>query len=352
MIIRPFHGFALLSLGIAVACATVPPVAITGDPAVSVMAVAETPPVGTANEDAADDPAIWRNPANPAASLIVGTDKKGGLYVYDLKGAQKSFLAAPGLNNVDLVELGDGTVVVAASDRSDLAKGQMFLALLDRATGALTPAGKVAVGAGEAYGICINKPVSGAVPATEFTVFNAPKNGVIYRTVVTRGVAGFAGITTTLANVPTQPEGCIADPRTGMLYIGEEDAGLWAINTSTGAKKLVAPIDNKMLVADLEGLAIAPEGADGGYLVGSSQGDNAYAVWRLPDLTPVGRFRIAAGAFGSTEETDGIELDNRDFGPDFPGGIFIAQDGVNPPKAQNFKYARWDAILAALEAGR
>jgi 3-phytase len=25
---------------------------------------------------------------------------------------------------------------------------------------------------------------------------------------------------------------------------------------------------------------------------------------------------------------------------------------VNPPKAQNFKYARWDAILAALEAGR
>jgi 3-phytase len=133
-----------------------------------------------------------------------------------------------------------------------------------------------------------------------------------------------------------------------MLYIGEEDAGLWAINTATGAKKLVAPIDNKLLVADLEGLAIAPEGTDGGYLVGSSQGDNAYAVWRLPDLTPVGRFRIAAGAFGGTEETDGIELDNRDFGPDFPRGIFIAQDGVNPPEAQNFKYVRWDAILAAL----
>lgn len=353
--IRPFHGFALLTLGIAAACATVPGSgpAITGDPAVTVTAVAETPPVGTANEDAADDPAIWRNPANPAASLIIGTDKKGGLYVYDLKGAQKSFLAAPGLNNVDLVELGDGTVVVAASDRSDLINGQIFLALLDRATGILTPAGKVAIGPGEAYGICIDKPVSGTVTGASFTVFNAPKNGVIYRTVVTRSAgAGFAGTTTTLTTVPTQPEGCIADPRTGMLYIGEEDAGLWAINTATGAKGLVAPIDNRMLVADLEGLAIAPEGIDGGYLVGSSQGDNAYAVWHLPDLTPVGRFRIAAGTFGSTEETDGIELDNRDFGPDFPGGIFIAQDGVNPPKAQNFKYARWDEILAALEAGR
>ncbi len=84
----------------------------------------------------------------------------------------------------------------------------------------------------------------------------------------------------------------------------------------------------------------------------SSQGDNAYAVFRLPDMTPVGRFRIAAGTFGSTEETDGIELDNRDFGPDFPGGIFIAQDGINPPAAQNFKYARWDEILGLLKAGQ
>ena len=102
--LRPFHGFALMTLGIAAACATVPP-AIMGDPAVTVTAKAETVPVGTSNGDAADDPAIWRNPTNPAASLVVGTDKKGGLYVYDLKGAQKSFLVAPGMNNVDLVEI-------------------------------------------------------------------------------------------------------------------------------------------------------------------------------------------------------------------------------------------------------
>ena len=108
--LRPLHGFALLTLGVAGGCTTVPP--IMGDPAVTVTARAETPPVGTAREDAADDPAIWRNPANPAASLVVGTDKKGGLYVYDLKGAQKSFLAAPGLNNVDLIEIAGGRVLV------------------------------------------------------------------------------------------------------------------------------------------------------------------------------------------------------------------------------------------------
>jgi 3-phytase len=344
--IRPFHGFAVLTLGIAAACATIP--AITGDPAVTVTARAETPPVGTAREDAADDPAIWRNPTDPAASLIVGTDKKGGLYVYDLKGAQRSFLAAPGLNNVDLIDLPGGRVLVVASDRSDLARVQLFLATLDTATGALSPAGRIAVGPGEGYGICMVKPAG----AEGIVAFSAPKSGTIYRTVISESAGGFSGTTTTLAQIPTQTEGCIADPRTGTLYIGEEDAGIWAIDTATGAKRMVAPIDNKVLVADVEGLAIAPEGADGGYLVASSQGDNAYAVFRLPGVTPVGRFRIAAGSFGSVEETDGIELDNRAFSPDFPAGLFIAQDGVNAPDAQNFKYVRWDEILAALREAR
>lgn len=348
--LRPIHGFALLCAGTVAACATVP--AITGDPAVAVTARVQTPPVGTAREDAADDPAIWRNAAHPAASLIVGTDKKGGLYVYDLKGTQKSFLAAPGLNNVDLVELPDGRVLVAASDRSDLARVQLFLALLDTATGQLAPAGRIVVGPGEGYGICMIKP-SGA---DGIIAFSAPKEGTIYRTVITgtgitQANGTFAGTTTTLAQVPTQTEGCIADPRTGTLYIGEEDAGIWAIDTTTGAKRMVARVDNKMLVADVEGLAIAPEGADGGYLVASSQGDNAYAVFRLPDMAPLGRFRIAQGAFGSVEETDGIELDHRDFGPDFPKGLFIAQDGINAPQAQNFKFVRWDEVLTALETG-
>lgn len=343
---RPFHGFALLSLGLAAACATVPP--ITGDPAVEVTAVAETPPVGTAKGDAADDPAIWRNPVDPAASLVVGTDKKAGLYVYDLKGAQKSFLAAPGLNNVDLIELQDGRVLVAASDRSDLANVNLFLALLDTATGQLAPAGRIAVGPGEGYGICMIKPAGG----DGIIAFSAPKEGTIYQTRITMANGAFTGTTTTLAQVPTQTEGCIADPRTGTLYIGEEDAGIWAIDMATGAKRMVAPIDNRMLVADVEGLAIAPEGKDGGYLVASSQGDNAYAVFRLPGMEPVGRFRIAGGAFGSVEETDGIELDNRGFGADFPAGLFIAQDGMNAPQAQNFKYVRWDAVLEALGARR
>ena len=344
--LKPFHGFALATLGIAGACASIP---VIGDLAVTVTAHAETVPVGTANEDAADDPAIWRNPAEPSKSLIVATDKKGGLYVYNLKGEMLSFMAAPGLNNVDLIGDAEGNVItVVASDRADLATAHLSISALLPETGELILTERIPVGSGEGYGICLGE----ISPDGAFTAFSAPKEGTIYRTRISNGANGtIEHQTEVLTTVATQPEGCVVDDRTGTLYIGEEIAGVWAIDMETGAKALVAPVGTGMLVPDVEGLALAPEGADGGYLVASSQGDNAYAVYRLPAMTPVGRFRIAAGAFGSTEETDGIELDNRDFGPDFPGGLFIAQDGINPPHAQNFKLARWDEILAALEAG-
>lgn len=78
-----------------------------------------------------DDPAIWLHPEDPSASLVVTTAKEGGLYVYDLKGAEVQHIEAPPapgeedapgrLNNVDLAygfTLGDRTVDLAVvSDR-------------------------------------------------------------------------------------------------------------------------------------------------------------------------------------------------------------------------------------------
>jgi hypothetical protein len=67
----------------------------------SVPAAAETEPVASAL-DAADDPAIWVHPADPALSLVIGTDKQAGVYVYDLAGAERQFVATGGANNVDV----------------------------------------------------------------------------------------------------------------------------------------------------------------------------------------------------------------------------------------------------------
>lgn len=340
------HAIVVLAAIGAAGCAATP--VINSLPASAVSARGETIPVGTAAADAADDPAIWRNPADPAASLIVATDKKAGLHVYGLDGQSRAFDPAGMLNNVDLIDLGPRGILVAASDRNNLAAAKLRLYRLDPASGSLAPLGVVDGGAGEAYGLCLAEAPDGAVDA-----FSVLKSGAIEQVRIRIGSAAPAATRVRSLKVATQPEGCVVDSRTNNLYVGEELVGIWRFDSRADAAAtgtLVAQVDGKQLVADVEGLTLASDGADGGWLIASSQGDNAYALYRLPDMAPAGRFRIVAGKHGATEETDGIALALGDFGPDYPGGLFVAQDGVNPPKAQNFKYVAWADVLAAIGA--
>lgn len=307
----------------------------------SVMAISETSPVGSASADAADDPAIWRNPRNPGASLIVATDKKAGLYVYGLDGRSRSFEAAGRLNNVDLVDLGARGVIVVASDRNDPALALLRFYRLDTAKATLVPLGSVPGGAGEAYGVCLWRN------RAALHAFSVLKDGTVEESRIDLAGANATSAVVRRFKLASQAEGCVADPRDGTLYVGEEDVGIWRFAPGAKAGELVARADGSHLVADVEGLALAPQGKRGGFLVASSQGDNAYALYRLPDMTPVGRFRIVAGRYGATEETDGIALVTGDFGPGLGGGLFVAQDGVNGT-AQNFKLVSWAAIQEAV----
>lgn len=312
-------------------------------PTASVTASGETTAVATADADAADDPAIWRNPADPAASLIVGTDKKAGLYVYGLDGRVRDFVDAGQVNNVDLVSHA-GRIIVAASDRNDRLNARVALFVLDPATARLAPLATVAAGPGEAYGLCLH------ATAAALHAFVVLKDGTIRQLALDLGTAPAARIVRTL-KLATQSEGCVVDTRSGRLYVAEEDVGLWRFDARADGPVVpvkIAAADGREIVADAEGVAIA-EGPGGGYLVVSSQGDNTYAVYALADETYVGRFRIGAGGIGATEETDGIAITTGDFGPAFPGGIMVAQDGINPPKPQNFKLVPWDAVKAALK---
>lgn len=317
-------------------CTTAP----VGLPAAEVTAVAETDPVGTANADAADDPAIWRNAADPAASLIVATDKKSGLLIYDLSGRTRFTDNSGLLNNVDLATMPDDRVIVVASDRNDPANAKLRIWRLDTATARLEPLGTVSGGAGEGYGVCLWRSGESLI------AYSVLKEGAIHEVRINLNGTPTGEPLRTM-KLATQTEGCVVDPLDGTLYVGEEDVGIWRFPPGSTEGTLVAPVDNQYLVADVEGLALWRTG-DRAVLVASSQGDNAYAVFSLPDVKPLGRFRIAAGRFGSVEETDGIELVGGSFGPDYPDGLFIAQDGHNQPAAQNFKLVSWAAVKAAL----
>lgn len=317
-------------------CTTIPQPSGT----VSVQAHGETAAVETANADAADDPAIWRNRRNPSASLIVATDKKAGLHVYDLSGTDRSFVAAGRVNNVDLRDMGRAGVIVAASDRTDKTQAMLALYRLDTVAAKLVPLARLPVGPGEAYGVCLY------AEGRSLYAFNVLKDGTIHQQAIDLSGTVPSGKVVRTMKLATQSEGCVADERTHRLYVAEEDVGVWRFDAradgSTAAIP-VAKVDGTNLVADTEGLALTD-----GYLVVSSQGDNAYAVYRLSDDRYVGRFRVAAGHYGATEETDGVALMAGAFGPAYPGGLFIAQDGINPPRAQNFKLASWAEIKKAL----
>ena len=343
---------SLLSLAACAAGEQEIPVSVriaNASPAVSVTARGETTPVGTANADAADDPAIWRNAADPAQSLIVGTDKKAGLYVYGLDGKTRSFLDAGRVNNVDLRDgvtiAGKPGILVVASDRNDVANAKLALFSLDPATAKLTTLGKVDGGKGEAYGVCLYR-----APEAVYA-FIVLKDGTIHQVALDASGTSASGKTVRTMKLGTQSEGCAVDDRTGILYVAEEDVGLWRFDaraTGTTLPTKIAAADGKNIVMDAEGVAIAPIGERDGYVIVSSQGDNAYAVYRLTDDSYVGRFRIIDGAIGGAEETDGIDLMLGDFGPAYPGGIFVAQDGHNATAAQNFKLVAWDDIAKAL----
>ena len=317
-------------------CAASAPM-ISGLPPVQVSASGETQPVGTNRADAADDPAIWVDPANPNRALIVATDKKAGLHVYDLAGKDVAFTQAGLVNNVDVA--GD---IIVASDRNDGVNAHLAVFRLDAGKPAIVPLGRAAAGTGEAYGLCLKK----SAPAQPITAALIVKDGTVrVGTLTIEGTPNFA--VQWEHKIATQSEGCVFDGDT--LYVGEEVGGIWELkpNGNSATARLVAPVDNQRLVADVEGLATIDHKGQR-YLIASSQGDNAYAVFRLPGVDYVGRFAVAAGAFGATSETDGIEAVAGNFGDAYPDGLFLAQDGDNAPNAQNFKLVRWDRIAAAL----
>src|SRR5256885_2032975 len=89
----------LAGIGAAAAEGSSPTEDIVLTPAVRI----DTDPVPSTG-DAADDPAIWIHPTHPEQSLVLGTDKRGGLHVYGMDGHERSVVsdgARP--NNVDVL---------------------------------------------------------------------------------------------------------------------------------------------------------------------------------------------------------------------------------------------------------
>lgn len=322
--------------------------AMSPKPLLSVVATVETEPVSDQN-DAADDPAIWVNPANPAASTIIGTNKQRGLAVYDLAGKQIQFLSDGQMNNVDIragFPLGGQSVaLVTAGNRRN---NSIAIYKVNPATRMLEQVAARRIVTIPAYGSCMYH----SKRTGKFYYFATSKIGLVEQwELFDNGKGRVDGRRIRRWKVGTQLEGCVADDELGHLYVGEEAAGVWKYGAEPDAGEGRTQVDRTgvegNLVADVEGMTIA-YGSDGkGYLIVSSQGNNTYVVYRREANNEyVKTFQIVAGnGIDETSDTDGIDVTTASLGPAFPRGVFIAQDGLNDKGNQNFKLVPLQLIL-------
>ena len=344
----------------------------------------ETGAVRTADvaDDAADDAAIWMHPTDPEKSTIIGSNKKGGVAVYNLKGEELAFYPTGRINNLDVLYgfplAGKRLDLVGCTNRSDQS---VDLLAIDPQTGVLTDVSAHALLVDtqqikDIYGCCFyfnKKPY----------FFINGKNGVVqqFELVATPGQKIDLKLVRTL-EFSTQIEGMVADEEYGVLYVGEEDRGVWKVSAESDdsdylsvlpiylgdrlhyfhdwgnvSEPVLLPMsgaDNPAIAFDVEGLALYKKNRDG-YLIVSSQGNFSYAVFeRKGDNRYLGSFKILGNdKIDGVEETDGIDVCAAALGSLYPEGLFIAQDGYNYDgnalQKQNFKMVRWEKIRQKIQ---
>lgn len=319
-----------------------------------VFASVETEPVASSN-DAADDPAIWVHPSDPSRSLIIGTDKKNGLDIYDLAGKRVQTLPDGRMNNVDLRYgfplAGQQVTLVAATNRTD--QTLALYAVDDNGRLSNVADGKIATGMPDPYGLCMYRSAAG-----EYFVFaNDGDTGHFKQWQLEARGARVGARLVREFSVGSQAEGCAADDGTGVLYVAEEDVGLWRYSAAPeggSTRTSIDSVDNGNLTDDAEGVTIFYGAGASGYLIVSSQGSNDYNVYRRDGANEfIGKFAIVQSPAGidGTTDTDGIDVTSTPLGSTFPHGVFVAQDGNNtsPSAAQNFKLVPWERIAEALQ---
>ena len=356
------HGRAPLHL-LALSLSTLALAPAGASAATNVCATVESDPVHHAL-DAADDAAVWINPANPAASAFIGADKQtgGGLSVYDFAGHELGFYADERVNNVDLrynFPLGSQRVSLVGATNRDHRRIDFWK--VDEATRTLSSVGSVAMGAEAGAGRI----------ARGFALYHSPVSGKYYAFVTDSGhtwqyeLDGSSGqVKGTFVRelaISGVTEGLVADDEHARVYVAVEDiGGIDRWGAEPGDPKTPVRIDKTTeagghIVQDVKGLSMYYASGGAGYLIAASQGGDTFHVYDRVTNAWKGEFHIADCAANGTDKVtaiDGQDVTNVNLGPAFPEGAFIAQDDSNATPTglanQNYKLVPWGDIARKL----
>lgn len=271
----------------------------------TVRPFAETPNLIIGRGDDADDVAIH------PAGYVIGTNKndEGGLEVYDRNGRRLQWLQLGETNNVDL----RGSTVVSSN------RTRNGVDVLSFKSGRLRLVRSFPV-AFEPYGICL---------FGETVIVTANSAGRVEQYSLTGKPLR------RLSGIESQSEGCVADDARGILYIAEEEKGIWKFAADPEASSSGTLIDTVEgnLAADVEGLTFVA-----GHLIASSQGDDSFAVYKDDEF--VASFRVADRAnIDGASGTDGIDAN-------VPLNLLVVHDRANEGgESSNYKYVRLSELF-------
>lgn len=307
-----------------------------------------------------DDPALWINPDDPAASLVLGTDKSetnGGVYVFDLDGRIDRTRSALGLrrpNNVDVqagfVFEGDTIAIAVATERLSMALRVFRLPDMTPIDG-----GGITVFGGDEerapMGVALyRRPSDGAVFAFvggkwgptegyvhQLRLFDAG-NGTVGGELV-REFGAFSGA--------KEIEAMAVDDELGWFYYSDEGVGIRkyaADPDAPDAERELALFGTDDFAEDHEGIAFWTRDDGTGWIVISNQQANSLNVYRREGGSAGPHdHQLVAEIPVQALETDGVEATSRPLGPQFPNGavIMMSTDAT-------FHIYRWEDIEARI----
>lgn len=291
-----------------------------------------------------DDMCVWVHPEKPELSLIITADKAADkLFVYDLTGKQQDSVKADKPGNIDLrtgfTLAGKQVPLVVCNQRSGELKLLAFR--LDPAAHKLVRVDDGKIFTRSNYG--------GAL-------YHSPKNSKFYFFSTTEddgleqfelfddGTGKVAGKKVRQWDVG-KSEGAVADDKAGIVYVGEEEGGVWKLDAEPGSSdkgNQIIKIGNHGLKGDVEGMALYTQPGGKSYLIISDQGRSRFMVFdRGSQYKYVGAFSVKGAS-----ETDGIEAISVALGPAFPEGLFACHTDKGD---RNTIIVSWKKIAEALQ---
>ena len=301
-----------------------------------------------------DDPAIWINPEDPAESLILGTDKGGSIFVFDLDGQivpDKTVTGMGRMNNIDVAygfPLGGETIDIAvATDRNE--ELIRIFRLPD-----MTPIDNGGIKAFEgetddrrAMGIAIyTRPSDGAFFAIVSRKFG-PSGAYLWQYLLEDAGDGTIKATKVRAFGAfvggKEIEAVAVDNELGYVYYSDETAGIHkylADPDAPGANQELAFFGTDGFAGDQEGISVYKIDDGTGYILVSDQQANTFRIFRREgEPGDPHNHQLIKIVKVSANESDGSDVTNVPVDERFPSGIVVAMSDN-----RTFHYYSWDAF--------